>query len=126
MLIFGALAAMGAGLHVAAYYIEHHRSRALHFDWATATVLTVAIPVTIYIAMLYLLYSCWSASVDPFHIGSAHRHRRPSWCCRSCWRHAGVSMAWCLLVVALAPVVSIVGYETVGHRHQADALAADS
>jgi hypothetical protein len=37
----------------------------------------------------------------------------------------GVSMAVCLVVLMLAPVVSIVGYETVGHRHQAAAIARD-
>jgi hypothetical protein len=28
----------------------------------------------------------------------------------------------CLVVLALAPVVTVVGYETLGHRHAADAL----
>jgi hypothetical protein len=27
-------------------------------------------------------------------------------------------MAWCLVVLAFAPAVTVVGYETVGHRHQ--------
>ena len=36
---------------------------------------------------------------------------------------AGAPMAWCLVVLALAPVVTVVGFETVGHRHQDDALA---
>ena len=35
---------------------------------------------------------------------------------------AGASMGVSLLVVAVAPLVVIVGYETVGHRHQAAAL----
>jgi len=29
----------------------------------------------------------------------------------------GVPLTWCLVVVALAPVVTIVGYEAIGHRH---------
>ena len=33
-------------------------------------------------------------------------------------------MAVCLLVVTLAPVVSVVGFEMRGHRHAAVALAA--
>ena len=33
---------------------------------------------------------------------------------------AGISMANCLLVVTLAPMVTVVGYETLGHRHAAD------
>ena len=37
---------------------------------------------------------------------------------------AGVSMVWCLAVVALVPWVTVVGYETVGHRHNAEVLAS--
>jgi hypothetical protein len=36
---------------------------------------------------------------------------------------AGISMANCLLVVTLAPMVTVVGYETLGHRHAAEAIA---
>jgi hypothetical protein len=35
---------------------------------------------------------------------------------------AGVSTAVSLVVLALAPWVTVVGYETIGHRHMADAL----
>jgi hypothetical protein len=35
---------------------------------------------------------------------------------------AGVSMSVCLLVVMLAPVVTVVGYEVHGYRHVAVAL----
>jgi len=35
---------------------------------------------------------------------------------------SGISMANCLLVVTLAPVVSVVGYEVRGHRHAAQAV----
>ena len=34
----------------------------------------------------------------------------------------GTQMAWCLLVVMFAPIVTVVGYETIGHRHQTQAL----
>ena len=30
---------------------------------------------------------------------------------------AGVSMPVCLLIITLAPMVTILGYELVGHRH---------
>jgi hypothetical protein len=36
---------------------------------------------------------------------------------------AGVSMALCLLVVTLAPVVTVVGFELLGHRHAEEAIA---
>ena len=35
---------------------------------------------------------------------------------------AGVDVALCLVVLMLVPVVTVVGYETVGHRHQAEVL----
>jgi hypothetical protein len=34
----------------------------------------------------------------------------------------GVSMPVCLVVLTFAPAVTIVGYETIGHRHMADAI----
>ena len=39
--------------------------------------------------------------------------------------HGSVSMSWCLVVLMLAPAVTVVGYETVGHRHLATALLAN-
>jgi hypothetical protein len=35
---------------------------------------------------------------------------------------AGVTMGICLLVLVLAPAVTVVGYETLRHRQMADAL----
>ena len=34
----------------------------------------------------------------------------------------GTSVTVCLVVLTLAPVVTVVGYETLGHRHMAEAL----
>ena len=39
---------------------------------------------------------------------------------------AGVEMAVCLVILMLAPAVTVVGYEISGYRHQAEALAADA
>ena len=36
---------------------------------------------------------------------------------------ADVPLEWCLLVLPLTPWVTVVGYELVGHRHQADVVA---
>ena len=36
---------------------------------------------------------------------------------------AGAPIAACLLVLTLAPAVTVVGYEFVGHRHRAEMLA---
>jgi low temperature requirement protein LtrA len=113
---FGAIVATGAGLHAAAYYIEHHSKLG-----SVPTVLAVAVPVGAYIVSVYILYAWLVRTMDLFHlllialtagvIGVA------IWLAA-----AGISMANCLLVVTLAPMVSVVGYETLGHRHAAQAL----
>jgi hypothetical protein len=38
---------------------------------------------------------------------------------------AGLNMAVCLVILMLAPAVTVVGYEMRGHRHQAEALAKE-
>ena len=117
IVVFGAVAAVGAGLHAAAYYIEHRSVLA-----ATGTVLTVAVPL----AGLHRLHlrrvQPLTRSFDPFHVllialsavivgGSV------------LMAVAGVPLVWCLLVLSTAPWVTVVGYETIGHRHSEQVLA---
>jgi low temperature requirement protein LtrA len=115
--IFGALAAIGAGLHVAAYYLDHETSLTL-----TGTVLSTVIPVAIYVAFLYGIYASFTRHLDPFHLtllaGSAAVLALAVGLAA-----AGVNVAICLLVVMCTPIVSVLGYETLGHRHVQDALA---
>jgi low temperature requirement protein LtrA len=117
LVVFGAIVATGAGLHAAAYYVEHHSK----LD-AVSTVLSVAIPVAIYIAAVYLLYSFLVKARDPFHllllvltgvvlIAAVLLVNR------------GMSMANALLIVMLAPAVTVVGYEILGYRHAEEAIA---
>jgi low temperature requirement protein LtrA len=117
IIMFGAIVATGAGLHTAAYYIEHHSKLG-----STETVLAVALPVGLYIASLYLLYAAIVRTIDAFHILllvlTAIVLAAAVWLAA-----AGYSMANCLLVVTLAPMVTVVGYELVGHRHAAEAVA---
>ncbi len=116
VLLFAAIAGTGAGLHVAAYYIEH----VAHIG-AVATVLTVAVPVAVYILMVYVLYSTLTRSIDRFHLlllaVTAVFVVVPV-----LMAAVGVSMAVCLVALMLAPAVSVVGFETVGHRHTAGLL----
>ena len=51
--LFGAMAAVGAGLHAAAYFIEETSSLG-----ATATVLIVAIPLAVFVLGIYAIYPC--------------------------------------------------------------------
>jgi ACR3 family arsenite efflux pump ArsB len=86
-----------------------------------ATVLTVAVPVAVYILMVYVLYSTLTRSIDRFHLlllaVTAVFVVVPV-----LMAAVGVSMAVCLVLLMLAPAVSVVGFETVGHRHTADLL----
>jgi hypothetical protein len=69
-----------------------------------------------------VLYSLLFRVVDPFHLwmllGTA-----ALLVLSVVLAAMGVSMSACLLVVMLAPVVVVVGFETVGHRHAAAVLA---
>ena len=115
--LFASVVAAGAGLHVAAYLVEHHTELDA-FD----TLLTTAIPVGAYVLGIFLLYTYLSGTVDPFHyllialsavvLGAA-----------VAMAALDVAFEWCLLVVALVPWVTVIGYETVGHRHNARLLA---
>jgi low temperature requirement protein LtrA len=116
ILTFTAIAATGAGLHVAAFFIEGQTQIS-----GVATVLSVAIPVGVFVLMVIAVYAYLVREVDPFHIsllaGTAVVLAVAVWMAA-----AGVPMAWCLLIVMLAPAVSVVGYEALGHRHLAAVL----
>ncbi|TFV77689.1 low temperature requirement protein A [Blastococcus sp. CT_GayMR19] len=115
--LFGALAAVGAGLHAAAYYLEHHSVLG-----TTGTVLTVAIPVALYVVTICVLYYQLSRVFDPFHLlllaGTAVVVLASIGMAA-----AGTPMVWCLAVLALTPWVTVVGYETVGYRHGEESVA---
>ena len=63
LVVFGAIVATGAGLHAAAYYVEHHTK----LD-SVATVLSVAIPIAVYITAVYLLYASSIHTLDAFNL----------------------------------------------------------
>jgi low temperature requirement protein LtrA len=116
LVIFGSLAAMGAGLHVAALMLEGEAKIG-----TTGTVVSVALPVAIYALAFYAIYSVLMREVDPFHLlllaGTG-----VFLVAGVVLAAVGVTMSVCLIVLALAPAVTVVGYETLGHRHMADAL----
>jgi len=116
IVLIASIVATGAGLHVAAYYIEHKA----HIS-ALATVLTVAIPVGIFLVCIYALYYYLMQCFDRLHIwlllGSALVVALPIGAAI-----AGVNMAECLVILMFAPIVTVIGYEVQGHRNQALAL----
>lgn len=119
ILVFAALAGVGAGLHVAAYYLEGHA----HID-AVGTVLTVAVPVLVFVLADYVQFGLLTRAFDPLHLylvlgtvlvlGAAVATAA-----------AGFHMSWSLILVMLAPVVTIVGYEVSGHEHVARLIDED-
>jgi low temperature requirement protein LtrA len=118
IVLFGALVAVGAGLHVAAFYLEEHSVLGV-----PGTVAAVAVPVALYIGAYFVLFAQLTRLYDPFHLlllvmstlvaGAA-----------VVLALVGVPLVWCLLVLALTPWVTVVGYETVGHAHGDRVLAS--
>jgi low temperature requirement protein LtrA len=115
-LIFPPLAALGAGLHVAAYALEGEAEIS-----STGVVLSVLIPVALFILAIFLLYSLLTRTRDPFHLLLLGL-TAVVFAVTVLLAVAGASVAICLLVLVLAPAVTVVGYETIGHRHMAEAL----
>jgi low temperature requirement protein LtrA len=116
IVLFGTIVAIGAGLHVAAYYLDHHSK--LHL---TGTVLTVVVPVALFLAVFYAGYSWLTASFDTFHLVLLAT-TVVFLVVPVLMAQADVELVWCLLVLSAAPWVTVVGYETVGYRHNAEVL----
>ncbi len=114
--IVASIVATGAGLHVAAYFIEHKAKIG-----PLATLLAVAIPFSLYLGMIYWLYAYLLGEFDRFHLlllgGTA-----AVIAIAIAAAALGVNMAVCLVILMLAPVVTIVGYELVGHAHKQAAI----
>jgi len=128
ILLFGAIAAVGAGLHIMAYYLEAQHDPE-EFGWVhisqTGAVLAVAAPVMLFFIVLIATWRYLFRSNDRLHnvefvltiavlagaIALAAAH---------------VSLAVCLLVIALAPAIVVVGFELAGHESQQAALERET
>ncbi len=116
IVLFGSIVATGAGLHAAAYFIQHRSELS-----SIATVVAVAAPVGVYIVVVFGSYLLLVRTWDAFYatdvliglvtlgvaVGLAT---------------AGVSMAVCLLVVMAAPAAIVASFELFGHRHLAEVM----
>lgn len=115
--LLAAIAATGAGLDVAAMAIEGKA----HIG-PTATVLALAVPVGVYQLGLYLLYSSLSHDFHPSR-ALLMALTLVVLAAAPLLAAAGVSIALCLLVIMLAPAVSVIGFELSVHRQVSAALA---
>lgn len=117
VLLFSAIAATGAGLHVVAYFVEGEASIGV-----TGAIVSVAAPVLLFSVVLFLLYTYLVHEGDPFHVGLFAG--TVVVLVAAVWLAAtGGSLGLSLMLVTLSPAVVVVGYETLGYRHQAAALA---
>jgi low temperature requirement protein LtrA len=116
IVLFAALAATGAGLHVASFVIEGVAELS-----DTAALVTVVVPVAIFLVVLTVLYDLLLLEVDGFRallVAGALAVLAVAVIAVA----AGASMGVGLMIVACAPIVQIVGFETVGSRRQAAAV----
>jgi hypothetical protein len=77
--------------------------------------------VALFLLATYSLYTWLVRSFDPFHL-SLLAATAAVLVLAVVLATAGLAMAWCLVVLMVAPWVTVVGYETIGHRHLAAAL----
>lgn len=111
LFLFIAIAAVGAGVHVAAYSIEHKTQIG-----PVEVILSTALPLALYVFSVFGLYAWLVRAKDLFHLGLLVATVLVLFCSVA-MAFAGVESIACLEVLTLAPVVTIIGYEVVGYRH---------
>jgi low temperature requirement protein LtrA len=116
--LFSSVAAVGAGLDLAAYVVEG--TAAVDHVAALAA---VAIPVGVFMGVLFAMYALLVRTVDLLHL-LLFSAVVVTVVAAYLLAVTGAPFGLCLMIVALAPAIVVVGYETVGHRHAARHLAA--
>lgn len=109
ILLFAAIAAVGAGLHVAAYVVAGEASIG-----DTTAVASVAMPVLVYFVVGFVIRSAM-AGPDRRVLGLALATSAILLLSIGL-TNVGVGMGACLIVAMLAPMVSVVGFEILKHR----------
>ncbi|QUR69495.1 low temperature requirement protein A [Mycobacterium spongiae] len=113
IVVFGAIVATGAGLHTGAFYIEHDSRIS-----PSSTVLSIAVPVAVFLVAVYFTYTllvhAWDGSYALL-VSLATTVLAASVLLAA----AGLPIRFCLLIIMLAPVVSVVGSEVAGHHRRA-------
>jgi len=105
--VFASIAAVGAGLHVVALYLEQAATIS-----ATAVMLSVAIPVAIYFVSLGVLYGNL-VGLHP-HMTAVTFGKLGIVVLSVVLAAAGVDLSICVVVIALSPAVSVIAQETGG------------
>ncbi|MDO5093954.1 MAG: low temperature requirement protein A [Propionibacteriaceae bacterium] len=111
-ILFASLAAIGAGLHVAAL-----REEGESVISSTGAVLSVALPVAVFIVVLYALVT----AITSRPLGRYQRVMLvltlAALATSIFISVLGAPFAVCLLIIVVAPWINVAGVETIGHRH---------
>ena len=116
VVLYASIAATGAGLHAAAYLVEHHSE----LD-AGQTVLTMVIPVAVFVLALFTIFHLLFPGRDPLHawlLAGTLVFLLGAWLLAA----SGAPLSAALVVLMLAPWVTVLGYELRGYRHMAEVL----
>ncbi|MBO0678086.1 low temperature requirement protein A [Mycolicibacterium sp. S2-37] len=108
--VFGAIVATGAGLHAAAYFIEHHSKLG-----AAGTVASVAVPVGLFVVLVAAVQALLGAPGARLALVSAAL-TVVVLAISPTVAAVGVSMTWSLLITAAAPVVMVLAGEWNARR----------
>lgn len=106
--LFAAVAAMGAGLHVAAYVIEGDATIGV-----VGAVLAVAVPVLTFTVVFDVLSILLSGRIDRLHV-VLFVLTVGVLAAAVALAGAGLSLGWCLVVVMLAPALTVAVREVTG------------
>jgi low temperature requirement protein LtrA len=120
MALFASVAAVGAGIRVAAHSAEGETAIG-----TVGVVLSTAVPVFFFGALYFTLWSTLFRAVDPFHLWLA-AGMIALLLLAVVMAVLGAPLGWCLIVVMLSPAVIVVGYETGGYRHVAADVARET
>jgi low temperature requirement protein LtrA len=116
IVVFTATAALGAGLHAAAYVAGGEATVGI-----PGVVVAVAVPVLVSTVAYFAIFAYLVHALDPFHLllvaGSG-----TALAMSVLVAVAGAGLGLSLLLVMLAPAVIVVGYETIGHRNMAEVM----
>ncbi len=110
LVLYASIAGTGAGLHAAAYFVEHHSE----LD-AGQTLLTMAVPVALFVVALFAIFHLLFPGRDALHawlLAGTLVVLVAAWLLAA----AGAPLALSLVVLMLAPWVTVLGYELHGDR----------
>jgi low temperature requirement protein LtrA len=116
VLVFVAIAATGAGLHILGLYLEGHSTLA-----EPAAVALLTVPVAIYLTVVYTLHDVLIGRFDPLHLVNMLL-TAALLAAAIVLAVVGVPIPVSLLLTMAAPFVTVIAYEAGAHRWQEEQL----